>query len=74
MQITDEQKRVNILAAAAELFASQPFHKVVLSDVAEKAGVGKGTLYIYFKSKEDLYFSVLLGGFSNLVGVKGAPG
>ncbi len=67
MQVLDEQKRAKILAAAAGLFASQPFHKVLLSDVAEAAAVGKGTLYIYFKSKEDLYLSVLYNGFSSLV-------
>jgi AcrR family transcriptional regulator len=67
MQVTDEQKRTNILNAATALFAGQPFHKVLLDDVARKAGVGKGTLYVYFKSKEDLYFSVLFEGFSNLV-------
>ena len=67
MQVMDEQKRVKILAAAAELFATQPFHKVLLSDVAAAAAVGKGTLYIYFKSKEDLYLSVLYSGFSRLV-------
>jgi AcrR family transcriptional regulator len=67
VQVLDEQKRAKILAAAAGLFASQPFHKVLLSDVAEAAAVGKGTLYIYFKSKEDLYLSVLYNGFSSLV-------
>jgi AcrR family transcriptional regulator len=67
MQVRDEQKRLKILAAAAELFAAHPFHKVLLSDVAEAAGVGKGTLYIYFKSKEDLYLSVLYSGFAQLV-------
>jgi len=67
MQVPDEQKRLRILTAAAERFASQPFHKVLLSDVAEAAGVGKGTLYIYFKSKEDLYLAVLYSGFSRLV-------
>jgi len=67
MQVMDEQKRIKILEAAAELFASQPFHKVLLSDVAEAASVGKGTLYIYFKSKEDMYLSVLYKGFSELV-------
>jgi AcrR family transcriptional regulator len=67
MQIPDEQKRLKILAVAAKLFASQPFHKVLLSDVAESAGVGKGTLYTYFKNKEDLYLSVLYCGFSRLV-------
>jgi AcrR family transcriptional regulator len=67
MQVLDEQKRLNILAAAAELFAAHPFHKVLLSDVAETAGVGKGTLYIYFKNKEDLYLSVLYNGFTQLI-------
>ncbi len=67
MQVMDEQKRAKILSAAAELFATQPFHKVLLSDVAEAAAVGKGTLYIYFKSKEDLYLAVLYSGFSRLV-------
>ena len=67
MQVHDEEKRRKILAAAARLFATQPFHKVLLSDVAEGAGVGKGTLYTYFQGKEDLYFSVLHSGFSDLV-------
>ena len=67
MQVLDEEKRLKILLAAARLFATQPFHKVLLSEVAEGAGVGKGTLYTYFKSKEDLYFSVLHNGFSDLV-------
>ena len=67
MQVLDEQKRSKILGVAAELFAAHPFHKVLLSDVAEAAGVGKGTLYIYFKNKEDLYLSVLYNGFAGLV-------
>jgi AcrR family transcriptional regulator len=67
MQVQDEEKRLKILTAAAELFAAQPFHKVCLSDVAEAAAVGKGTLYTYFKNKEDLYLSVLYSGFTRLV-------
>ena len=67
MQVIDPKKRLNILKVAAELFATQPFHKVLLSDVAEAAGVGKGTLYIYFKDKNDLYLSVVYNGFSLLI-------
>ncbi len=67
MQVIDEKKRLKILDAAAELFATQPFHKVLLSDVAETAGVGKGTLYIYFKNKDDLYLSALYSGFNQLI-------
>lgn len=49
------------------MFASQPFHKVLLSDVAETAAVGKGTIYIYFKNKQDLYLAVLYHGFERLL-------
>ncbi|WP_320172936.1 TetR/AcrR family transcriptional regulator [Maridesulfovibrio sp.] len=61
------EKETRILDTAAEMFANQAFHKVLLSDVAHAARVGKGTLYLYFKNKDDLYFAVLFRGFSILV-------
>ena len=64
-QYTDKETR--ILDTAADFFTRQPFHKVLLSDVARVAAVGKGTLYLYFKSKDDLYFAVLFREFSTLV-------
>jgi AcrR family transcriptional regulator len=67
MQVLDERKREKILEAAAALFAAQPYHKVLLSEVAESASVGKGTLYIYFKDKEDLYLSVVQSGIGRLL-------
>jgi AcrR family transcriptional regulator len=62
MQRPDEKKRQKITATAAKLFATRPFHEVRLDDVAAAAQVGKGTLYIYFKSKEDLYRSLIHDG------------
>ena len=67
MQRPDEKKRKHICEVAARLFASRPFHEVRLEDVASEAGVGKGTLYVYFQSKEDLYASIIFDGFSALV-------
>src|SRR6266513_1646620 len=67
MQRPSEIKRRKISDTAARLFATKPFHKVRLDDVAAAAQVGKGTLYIYFKSKEDLYISLVGEGFSQLV-------
>lgn len=67
MQRPDEKKRRLIAKTAARLFATRPFHKVKLDDVAAEAGVGKGTLYVYFKSKEDLYLSLIYDGFAALV-------
>jgi TetR/AcrR family fatty acid metabolism transcriptional regulator len=48
-----------ILAAAARLFASLRFHEARMEDVAAAAEVGKGTLYRYFKDKEELYLALL---------------
>ena len=59
MRLPDDNKRRQILATAAEMFAQQQYHKVRLDDVAAAAGVGKGTLYVYFQSKEDLYFTII---------------
>jgi AcrR family transcriptional regulator len=67
MQRPDEKKRQLIAEAAARLFATRPFHKVKLDDVAAEAGVGKGTLYVYFKSKEDLYFWLIYDAFSQVI-------
>jgi AcrR family transcriptional regulator len=57
----DEQaaKRQRILAAALKLFAQQAYQAVTMDRVAEAAGVAKGTLYLYFPSKDALYLGVL---------------
>lgn len=67
MQRPDEKKRQVIVATAARMFAQQPFHKVRLDDIAAEARIGKGTLYIYFDNKEDLYISLIYDGFQRLV-------
>jgi AcrR family transcriptional regulator len=67
MQRPNETKRRKITDTAARLFATRPFHKVRLDDVAAGAQVGKGTLYVYFKGKDDLYRSLVYDGLSRLV-------
>lgn len=53
-----QEKRDKILAAAAGVFAENGFSRTTMAQVAERADVGKGTLYEYFPSKEELYFNV----------------
>jgi AcrR family transcriptional regulator len=67
MQVPDPRKRRLICAAAERLFATRPYHKVRLGDVAAAAHVGKGTLYVYFRSKEDLYLGLVYDRFVSLV-------
>ncbi len=72
MQKPNEQKRRRILEEAARLFAEQPYHDVRLEDVAARAEVGKGTIYIYFPSKDELYLALVDQGFAQLVSEVGA--
>lgn len=67
MRLRDENKRKLIVQTAVKLFSELPFHKVRLDDVAEAAGVGKGTVYIYFKNKEELYYSLVYEGFAEAI-------
>ncbi|MBW1886240.1 MAG: TetR/AcrR family transcriptional regulator, partial [Deltaproteobacteria bacterium] len=53
------QSRRQILDAARDVFFRDGFMSANLDEVAEKAGVAKGTLYRYFDSKADLYVAVL---------------
>lgn len=51
-------KRDRIVDAATEVFAAKGFHSARISDIARLAGVADGTIYLYFKNKEDLLLSI----------------
>ena len=59
-------KHARILQAAAELFTERDFHQVLMDDVAARADVGKGTVYRYFPTKEELYFATIFEGWDRL--------
>src|SRR5262245_43952733 len=59
-------KHARILQAAVELFTERDFHQVLMDDVAERAEVGKGTVYRYFPTKEELYFATIFEGWDRL--------
>lgn len=58
MSSASNQKHTAILDAAYELFGSGGFYETKMSEVAEQAGIAKGTVYLYFKSKEELFMAV----------------
>jgi AcrR family transcriptional regulator len=53
-----------ILAAALEVFAERGFHSARLEEVAKRAGVSKGALYLYFETKADLFRAVVSDAIS----------
>src|SRR2546421_12609226 len=54
----DTAKRRQIIEGARSVFLTQGFDAASMSDIARKAGVSKGTLYVYFKSKEELFEAI----------------
>ena len=52
------QKRERIIEAAARVFARKGFFSASVAEIASEAGVGKGTIYGYVSSKDDLFFAV----------------
>ena len=60
------QLREKILRSAEELFGEKEFHLVLTDEVAARAGVGKGSVYRQFGSKEQLYAAVVIDGFARL--------
>lgn len=55
-----EQRENAILAAARQLFGERPWDRVTIAEVAIAAGIGKGTVYKHFPSKEALYARLVL--------------
>jgi AcrR family transcriptional regulator len=55
-----DERLERVLDAAAELLLRWGYHKVTIDEVARQAGIGKGTVYLHFPTKEALFLTVLL--------------
>jgi AcrR family transcriptional regulator len=62
-----EERRQSILQAARAVFFENGFHRATVDDVAERAEVSKGTVYLYYESKETILAFLLLEGLDELV-------
>ena len=54
-----EARKKDILEVAAKLFSQKDFHEVTVDEIAERVGLSKGTIYLYFENKENLFFSII---------------
>jgi AcrR family transcriptional regulator len=55
----DSAKRRQIVDGAREIFLARGFDAASMGDIAKAAGVSKGTLYVYFKNKEELFGAIV---------------
>ena len=54
-----EYRRKQIMEVAKKVFAAQGYHKTNIEMICKKAGVGRGTIYRYFKNKEEIFAVIL---------------
>lgn len=52
-------KEIDIIKAALKIFSEKGFYDAKIVDIANEAGIGKGTVYEYFKSKEELFKEII---------------
>jgi AcrR family transcriptional regulator len=58
-QDVSEERKQQILNAAEEVFSEKGFDRARMDDIAGETGLSKGTLYLYFRSKNDLIIAIL---------------
>jgi AcrR family transcriptional regulator len=64
--VVTEFRSAGILEAARSVFATKGFNDATVDDIANAAGVAKGTVYLYYRSKRDIYFSALKFGIQQM--------
>jgi AcrR family transcriptional regulator len=64
--VLTEFRRAEILAAARRVFATRGFAAATMDDIAREAGIAKGTIYLYYRSKGDVYSEAARQGLLEL--------
>lgn len=68
--IDKEERKKQIALAALDLFAEKGFETTSISEVAKAAGIGKGTVYEYFSSKEELILAAFMAWVEQMMGTE----
>src|SRR5262245_47647977 len=64
--VVTEFRTAGLLEAARKVFAKKGFSNATVDDIAAAAGVAKGTVYLYYDSKRDIYFAALKFGIEQM--------
>jgi AcrR family transcriptional regulator len=63
-RLEPQQRREEIVHVAAEVFAGKGYRAANVTDIVQKAGIGRGTFYLYFESKKDVFLQIIERYFS----------
>jgi AcrR family transcriptional regulator len=65
-EVLTEFRMAELLEAARKVFAEKGFHEATVDEIADAAGVAKGTVYLYYQSKQAIYWAALERGITAL--------
>ena len=57
--LTKEERKEIVLRHAKEVFSEKGYHRAKISDIIQRAGIARGTFYLYFENKRDVFESIL---------------
>jgi len=67
MEKINNEKYLEILKAAVALFSERGYERTTVDEIAARANVGKGTIYLHFENKEKIFFAILEGGIQQVI-------
>ena len=67
MEKISNEKRMEILKAAVDLISERGFERTTVDEIASRANVGKGTIYLYFENKEKIFIAIMENGIQALI-------
>jgi AcrR family transcriptional regulator len=73
-QATRDERRAALIDAAQRVFGEKGYHAATVDDITRAASVGKGTFYLYFQEKREIYYEVIRGFFQLIQDIAGSLG
>mgnify|MGYP001198266332 CR=1 FL=1 len=67
MEKLSNEKQMEILKAAVDLISERGFERTTVDEIAARANVGKGTIYLYFENKEKIFIAILENGIQAVI-------
>lgn len=71
---TKDERRASLIDAARRVFGEKGYHAATVDDITRAANVGKGTFYLYFQEKREIYYEVIRGFFELIQGIADSLG
>jgi AcrR family transcriptional regulator len=64
-----DERRAQLVQAAREIFGEKGYHEATVDDITKRAGVAKGTFYLYFAEKKEIYYDLVRSFFQRIIDI-----